>query len=46
VVEIPNVFVDRRLGASKMSRRIIFEALLVVLRLRWDELRGRRGTSR
>jgi hypothetical protein len=30
------------LGASKMSRRIIFEALAVVLRLRWDELRGRR----
>jgi dolichol-phosphate mannosyltransferase len=43
VVEIPIVFVDRRLGASKMSRRIIFEALFVVLRLRWDELRGKRG---
>lgn len=41
VVEIPIVFVDRRLGASKMSRRIIIEALAVVLRLRWDELRGR-----
>ena len=24
-----------------MSRRIIVEALLVVMRLRWDELRGR-----
>ena len=42
VVETPIVFVDRRLGASKMSRRIIFEALLVVLRLRWEELRGKR----
>ncbi|MEP7378148.1 MAG: polyprenol monophosphomannose synthase [Chloroflexota bacterium] len=41
VLELPIIFVDRRLGASKMSRRIIFEALLVVLRLRWDELRGR-----
>jgi dolichol-phosphate mannosyltransferase len=41
VAEIPIVFVDRRLGTSKMSRRIIFEALAVVLRLRWDELRGR-----
>ncbi len=41
VIELPIVFVDRRLGASKMSRRIIFEALLVVLRLRWEELRGR-----
>lgn len=41
VVEIPIVFVDRLLGASKMSRRIILEALLVVLRLRWEELTGR-----
>jgi dolichol-phosphate mannosyltransferase len=41
VAEIPIVFVDRRLGTSKMSRRIIFEAFAVVLRLRWEELRGR-----
>lgn len=41
VREVPIVFVDRRAGASKMSRRIIFEALFVVLRLRWEELRGR-----
>ena len=41
VAEVPIVFVDRRLGESKMSRRIIVEALVVVLRLRWDELRGR-----
>jgi dolichol-phosphate mannosyltransferase len=41
IVEVPIIFVDRRLGASKMSRRIILEALLVVMRLRWDELRGR-----
>lgn len=44
IVELPIVFVDRRLGASKMSRRIIFEALAVVLRLRWDELRGHTST--
>lgn len=42
VVEVPITFQDRRVGRSKMSRRIIFEALLVVVRLRWDELRGRR----
>jgi dolichol-phosphate mannosyltransferase len=41
LLETPIVFRDRRAGASKMSRRIIAEALLVVLRLRWDELRGR-----
>jgi dolichol-phosphate mannosyltransferase len=41
VVEVPIVFIDRRVGVSKMSRRIIGEALAVVLRLRWEELRGR-----
>ncbi|HEX8939520.1 MAG TPA: polyprenol monophosphomannose synthase [Candidatus Limnocylindrales bacterium] len=50
IVEVPIVFRDRVVGASKMSRRIVVEALLVVLRLRWDELRGHgptvAGTSR
>lgn len=41
VAEVPITFRDRRVGRSKMSRKIIFEALLVVLRLRWDELRSR-----
>jgi dolichol-phosphate mannosyltransferase len=41
VREVPITFQDRRVGHSKMSRRIIVEALLVVLRLRWEELRGR-----
>ena len=41
VVEVPITFRDRRLGQSKMSRRIIVEALFVVISLRWDELRGR-----
>jgi dolichol-phosphate mannosyltransferase len=39
--EVPITFRDRRVGQSKMSRRIIGEALIVVLQLRWDELRGR-----
>jgi dolichol-phosphate mannosyltransferase len=38
IVEVPITFRDRRLGRSKMSRRIIIEALLVVVRLRADEL--------
>jgi dolichol-phosphate mannosyltransferase len=46
VVEVPIVFPDRRVGQSKMSRRIFLEALTVVLRLRWDELRGRGPTAR
>lgn len=33
VKEIPIIFVDRRSGRSKMSKQIIFEALLIVLRL-------------
>lgn len=37
--EIPITFRDRRVGQSKMSRRIVVEALLVVLALRWEELR-------
>jgi dolichol-phosphate mannosyltransferase len=47
VVEVPITFRDRTVGRSKMSRRIIGEALLVVVRLRWEELgaswRARRG---
>jgi len=42
VAEVPITFRDRRVGHSKMSRRIIVEALLVVIRLRADELLGRR----
>ncbi len=41
ITEIPIVFVDRTLGASKMSRKIILEALAVVVQLRWEELRRR-----
>ena len=33
VTEVPITFQDRRVGRSKMSRRIIFEALFVVVRL-------------
>ena len=43
VVEVPITFRDRRIGQSKMSRRIVIEALLVVVQLRWDELRRRVG---
>ena len=42
VAEVPITFQDRRVGRSKMSRKIIIEALVVVIRLRWDELRRRR----
>ncbi|MCB9666750.1 MAG: polyprenol monophosphomannose synthase [Myxococcales bacterium] len=35
VVEVPIVFVDRRAGKSKMSRRIFWEAVCVVWKLRF-----------
>jgi dolichol-phosphate mannosyltransferase len=41
VAEVPITFKDRRVGQSKMSRRILVEALFVVIGLRWDEIRGR-----
>lgn len=40
VREIPIVFVERRSGASKMSRNIIVEALLRVLRLRFQNAKA------
>lgn len=47
IIEIPITFVDRRAGISKMSRRIIWEAIWMVWRLRlldlWGRLTGRRG---
>ena len=39
--EIPIVFHDRTEGESKMSRRIIREAIWMVWRLRWMSIRGR-----
>ena len=39
--EIPIVFVDRTLGESKMSKKIIREAVWKVWKLRWLDLTGR-----
>lgn len=41
VTEVPIVFVDRRVGHSKMSRKIFLEAVGVVWKLRADALRGK-----
>lgn len=49
IAEIPITFRDRTAGVSKMSKRIVVEALWIVLRLRAEEmtavLRRRRATS-
>jgi len=41
VRETPITFRDRRVGHSKMSRRIVVEALVVVVQLRFEDLRSR-----
>ena len=41
IVEIPIVFTDRTEGSSKMSKRIVREAVLMVWRLRWWSITGR-----
>ncbi|MBL7190778.1 polyprenol monophosphomannose synthase [bacterium] len=40
VVEIPIIFVDRVKGKSKMSKRIIYEAMFMVWKLRLQRLLG------
>ena len=42
VKEIPIIFVERRAGESKMSRRIIWEAFWLVWKLRFISLIGRK----
>jgi len=41
VMEVPIVFVDRRAGQSKMSRKIFAEAVVMVWKLRLDAILGR-----
>jgi dolichol-phosphate mannosyltransferase len=41
VKEIPIVFEDRRVGQSKMSRKIFLEAMSMVWRLRFDAVTGK-----
>lgn len=41
LVEIPIVFHDRTEGQSKMSRKIVWEAIWMVWRLRWRTLTGK-----
>jgi dolichol-phosphate mannosyltransferase len=41
VTEVPIIFVDRRAGQSKMSKKIFVEAVRMVWKLRADALRGK-----
>jgi len=41
VAEVPIIFIDRHAGSSKMSKRIVREAVLMVWKLRLGSLAGR-----
>jgi len=45
IKEIPIIFTDRRVGVSKMSKKIIWEAIFMVWRLRFMSLFGMRPNS-
>lgn len=36
--EIPIIFIERRIGKSKLSKRIIWEAIFIVWRLKWESI--------
>ena len=42
ICEVPIIFIDRRVGQSKMSKRIVREAILMVWKLKLGSLFGRR----
>lgn len=41
VCEVPIIFIDRRAGHSKMSRRIVYEAIFMVWKLKLGSLLGK-----
>jgi dolichol-phosphate mannosyltransferase len=45
VIELPIIFADRVAGASKLSRRIVIEAAIVVWRLRLERRRRSRAAA-
>jgi len=40
LAEVPIIFVERRAGHSKLSKKIMFEAALMPLKLRWRAITG------
>jgi dolichol-phosphate mannosyltransferase len=41
ITEVPILFIDRKIGVSKMSKGIIKEAILGVLNIQWLYVTGR-----
>ena len=44
ITEAPIIFTERRAGASKLSRRIVVEAALLVWKLRWEAKQSPAGS--
>ena len=41
IVEIPILFIDRRAGESKMSRKVVYEAYFMVWKLKLKSIFGK-----
>ena len=41
IVEIPILFIDRRAGESKMSKKVVYEAYFMVWKLKLKSIFGR-----
>jgi len=41
IKEIPIVFLDREIGVSKMSKGIVYEAIFMLLKLRFGSMVGK-----
>ncbi len=37
IVEVPIIFMERRAGQSKLSKGVVWESLIMPLKLRWRE---------
>ena len=46
MVEVPIIFMERRAGQSKLSKGVVWESLLMPLKLRWHARAMKRGMKR
>ena len=46
IVEVPIIFMERRAGQSKLSKGVVWESLLMPLKLRWSARAMKRGMGK
>jgi len=46
IVEVPIIFMERRAGQSKLSKGVVWESLLMPLKLRWSAQAMKRGMGK